>query len=61
MNSYDVIIAGTGAAGLFAALHLPPDFRVLLLTKDDLENSGFLSGPGRHLHALESGGLPVLL
>ena len=23
MNSYDVIIAGTGAAGLFAALHLP--------------------------------------
>ena len=39
MNSYDVIIAGTGAAGLFAALHLPPDFRVLLLTKDDLENS----------------------
>lgn len=39
MNSYDVIIVGTGAAGLFAALHLPPDFRILLLTKDDLENS----------------------
>ena len=36
---YDVIIVGTGAAGLFAALHLPADSRILMLTKDALENS----------------------
>ena len=41
MNTYpyDVIIVGTGAAGLFAALHLPSDNKVVMLTKDDLENS----------------------
>lgn len=38
-NKYDVLIVGTGAAGLFAALHLPDDYRILLITKDELENS----------------------
>lgn len=36
---YDEIIVGTGAAGLFAALHLPSDHRVLMITKDEAENS----------------------
>ncbi|MGI6211396.1 MAG: L-aspartate oxidase [Anaerovoracaceae bacterium] len=36
---YDEIIVGTGAAGLFAALHLPADHRVLMITKDVVENS----------------------
>ena len=37
-NSYkhDVLIIGSGAAGLSAALHLPPDCRVALLSKADL-------------------------
>ena len=36
---YDVIVVGTGAAGLFAALQLPRDYKVLMITKDEIENS----------------------
>lgn len=40
MNTmYDVIIVGTGAAGLFAALELPDTFSILMITKDKIENS----------------------
>ena len=35
-NNYDVIIAGCGAAGLYAAINLPPSARILLLTKREL-------------------------
>ena len=34
---YDVVIAGCGVAGLYTAIHLPPDKKVLLLSKDSLE------------------------
>lgn len=36
---FDVIIVGTGAAGLFAALNLPEHLKILMITKDELENS----------------------
>ena len=36
---YDVIIVGTGAAGLFAALQFPRDKNILMITKDAVENS----------------------
>ncbi len=36
---YDVVIVGTGAAGLFAALSLPEKLNVLMITKDEVENS----------------------
>lgn len=36
MNDYDVIIAGTGVAGLYAALNFAPDVRVLMLSKKEL-------------------------
>ncbi|RHM61161.1 MULTISPECIES: L-aspartate oxidase [Coprobacillaceae] len=40
MNTYyDVIIVGTGAAGLFAALSLDPQLNILMITKDKVENS----------------------
>ena len=43
----DVLIVGSGAAGLFCALHLPQDQRVLLITKDELEHSdSFLAQGG---------------
>ena len=43
----DIVIVGTGVAGLFAALHLPREKQVLMLTKDDLENSdSFLAQGG---------------
>ena len=32
----DVVIAGTGVAGLFTALHLPADKRVLMICKEDM-------------------------
>ncbi len=35
----DILIVGTGASGLFAALHLPKDKRILMITKDQTENS----------------------
>ncbi len=35
-NNYDVIIAGAGAAGLYAAINLPETARILLLTKREL-------------------------
>lgn len=33
----DVVIVGSGAAGLFAALHLPPDLKVIIITKEKAE------------------------
>lgn len=35
----DILIVGSGAAGLFCALNLPRDKRIMLITKDDMENS----------------------
>lgn len=43
----DVIIVGTGVAGLFSALHLPRDKKILMITKDTIENSdSFLAQGG---------------
>lgn len=35
----DVLIVGTGASGLFAALHIPSNMQVVLITKDEIKNS----------------------
>lgn len=35
----DVLIVGTGASGLFAALHIPSDLQVVLITKDEVQKS----------------------
>ena len=43
----DIVIVGTGASGLFAALHVPSDKKVIMLTKSDAENSdSFLAQGG---------------
>lgn len=43
----DVVIAGTGVGGLFSALNLPKDKRVIMITKKDLESSdSFLAQGG---------------
>lgn len=43
----DVLIVGTGASGLFAALHLPRDKQVLMITKDEVRHSdSFLAQGG---------------
>ena len=36
MNDYDVLIAGSGVAGLYAALNFAPEVRVLVLSKREL-------------------------
>lgn len=43
----DVVIVGTGAAGLFCALKLPTQYKVLMLTKDEVDQSdSFLAQGG---------------
>ena len=43
----DIVIVGTGAAGLFTALSLPKNRRILMITKSDLEsNDSFLAQGG---------------
>jgi len=47
MEQADVIIVGTGAAGLFCAINLPQTLKVLMITKDEIENSdSFLAQGG---------------
>ena len=43
---YDVVIAGCGVAGLYTAIHLPPDKKVLLLSKDSLETCDSMLAQG---------------
>ena len=43
----DTVIVGTGVSGYFAALNLPEDMKILLITKSDLESSdSFLAQGG---------------
>ncbi len=39
LSQYDVIIAGSGIAGLYCALNFPPDKRVLVLCKENMGES----------------------
>lgn len=39
MDQYDVIIVGTGVAGLFSALSISPKYKILLISKDKIKNS----------------------
>lgn len=38
-TKYDVIIVGTGVAGLFAALSISPKYKILMISKDKIKNS----------------------
>lgn len=43
----DIVIVGTGVAGLFAALNLPKDKKIVMITKSDFESSdSFLAQGG---------------
>ena len=43
----DVVIAGTGVAGLYSALNLPRDKKIIMITKSDVESSdSFLAQGG---------------
>lgn len=49
---YDTVIVGCGVAGLYTALHLPAEQRILMLSKEDLESCDSM---------LAQGGICVLL
>ncbi len=43
----DAVIVGTGIGGLFSALHLPRDWKIVMITKSDMESSdSFLAQGG---------------
>ena len=43
----DAVIVGTGVGGLFSALNLPRDKKIIMITKSDLESSdSFLAQGG---------------
>ncbi len=47
IGQVDIVIVGTGAAGLFCALKLPEQFHILMLTKDEVDRSdSFLAQGG---------------
>lgn len=47
IKNTDVLIVGTGASGLFAALHIPQTLRVLMITKGEVkESDSFLAQGG---------------
>ena len=37
----DVVIAGCGVAGLFSALHLPKNQKIIMLSKEDIKHVDF--------------------
>lgn len=46
-KKYDIMIVGNGVAGLFAAIHLPQDKQIAMMTKGDIEESdSFLAQGG---------------
>lgn len=49
----DILIVGSGAAGLFAALQIPAEKHVLLITKKEAEQSDSFFGSGRYLRAAD--------
>ncbi len=47
ITEYDIVIVGCGVSGLYCALHLPRNKRILIITKDTAENSdSFLAQGG---------------
>lgn len=57
----DVVIAGCGVAGLYAALNLPTSTRVIMLSKGAVDECDSMLAQGRHLRAARGLGLRCLL
>lgn len=43
---YDIVIAGCGVAGLYTAIHLPKDKKILMLSKEDFESCDSMLAQG---------------
>lgn len=46
----DVVIVGSGVAGLFSALNLPEEQKIILITKSDLESSDSFLAQGESVY-----------
>ncbi|RMD70669.1 MAG: L-aspartate oxidase [Cyanobacteria bacterium J149] len=57
---FDIIIVGSGAAGLYAALCLPSHFRIALITKDKLKKGASNWAQGGIAAAIDSDDSPLL-
>lgn len=44
--NYDVVIAGVGVAGLYTALHLPAETKILMICKEDMESCDSMLAQG---------------
>lgn len=51
MKAYDAIVIGSGAAGLYTALKLPREWRIALLTKENLTLSSSQWAQGASLRS----------
>ena len=51
---YDAVIVGCGVAGCFAALHLPQEADILMITKADTEDSDSFLRSEEHTSELQS-------
>ncbi len=45
-QNYDVVIAGCGVAGLYTALSLPRDMKILMLSKEDIASCDSMLAQG---------------
>ena len=43
----DVVIVGTGVAGMFSALKLPRDKKIVIITKEDMRSSDSFLAQGK--------------
>ncbi|MCT7952030.1 L-aspartate oxidase [Ancylothrix sp. C2] len=59
-NHFDVVVIGTGAAGLYAALSLPQHYKIALLTKDSLPKSASDWAQGGIAAAISADDSPLL-
>lgn len=59
-TEFDILIIGSGAAGLSAALAIPAAYRIGLITKDDLQQSASGWAQGGMAAAIDPGDSPVL-
>lgn len=50
----DVVVVGTGAAGLYHALHLPKELQICMITKDEVDRSdSFLAQGGMCMRVMK--------
>ena len=47
----DVVIVGTGVAGLFSALNLPAEKKIVMITKSDIESSDSFLAQGESVYS----------